>query len=179
MMRKKRVCAGVCAVLGILLFCVGCTAPMLPPPSAEKLLSYETKPFLCTFSVTEPDGYAAEAILARTADGDTLTVTGEYGARTVFRFTGGETFLTCTGSDTEEALSVPVLLPDGRGAGLWRSMFSLAVTAEGDVSRTEDGIVLRTGTDTLLFSEDGVPRRIVRTGAEGDTAVRIVSFVLS
>ena len=159
---------------------------MLPPPSAETLLSYETKPFLCTFTVTEPDGCSAEAELLRAEDGDTLTVTGEYGTRTVYRFAGGEVFLFCEGSETEDALSVPVTLSPAvrgmecdtvrgteRGAGMWRSLFSLAVSPEMSVSRTAGGLSLLSGGDTLLFSEDGVPVEFVR--ADG-SRVCVLSF---
>ena len=171
MKQKQRTAAGLCGLFLPVWLCFGCSAPMLPPPSAETLLSYETKPFLCTFTVTEPDGYSAEAELRRSEDGDTLTVTGEYGSRTVYRFAGGEVFLFCTGSETEDALSVPVTLSPAvcgtecgiaRGAGMWRSLFSLAVSPEMSVSRTEGGVSLLSGGDTFLFSEDGVPAEFVR-----------------
>lgn len=174
MKQKQRTAARFCGLFLLLWLCFGCSAPMLPPPSAETLLSYETKPFLCTFTVTEPDGYSAEAELLRAEDGDTLTVTGEYGSRTVYRFAGGEVFLFCAGSETEDALSVPVALSDAAsGAGMWRSLFSLAVSPEMSVSRTAGGLSLLSGGDTLLFSEDGVPVEFVR--ADG-SRVCVLSF---
>lgn len=171
MKQTQRTSAGFCGLFLLLWMCFGCSAPMLPPPSAETLLSYETKPFLCTFTVTEPDGYSAEAELLRAEDGDTLTVTGEYGSRTVYRFAGGEVFLFCAGSETEDTLSVPVTLSPAvrgmecgteHGAGMWRSLFSLGVSPEMSVSRTAGGLSLLSGGDTFLFSEDGVPVEFVR-----------------
>ena len=181
MRRNIRGSIGALLLLGtaVLLFCCpGCRAPMLPPPSAEELLSYETKPFVCAFTVTEPDGSSFSALFERTETDDRLTVFGEYGSRTVFRFAGENVFLCCAGGERGEPVSVPVLLPRDRGAALWRSMFSLIFEGPAAVTRTEDGLSVTAGQDSLLFSEDGTLRSVVRCDADRETVLSVTSFTL-
>lgn len=172
--RRARLCALLCVLLAGYLSC-GCTL-FLQPPSAEALLSYETAPFLCSFSVTEPDGSVFSAALARTETEDTLTVTGKFGSRTVFCFSGGETVLFCAGSEAEEPMRIPAALPENSGAGLWRSLFCRMADTDTEVMCTEDGYAFSCGDDTFFFSRERVPLCIRHTGDDGETVLAVQSF---
>lgn len=149
-----------------------------PAPTAETLLSFETRPFLCGFTVTDKGegGTVMEAALLRDEHGDTLTVTAPH-SRVVFRFENGQTYLVTEASAGEDALTLPVTLPGDSGAGYLRGLFCIPCTEGMQVMSSGEGHCISdsTGHIRFFFSRQGVLRSM-----ETDTVtLQVTSFTFT
>ena len=154
----------------------------LVTPSAGELLAYQQTAFLCGFTVSDatlPADTTLTASLARTAEGDNMTVTGKY-SRTGYLFSGESCFLCSDLSTGEDALKIPVTMPDTGGVGAWRSLFLCVFPDTAAVSRTAEGLCVESvqadGTYRLIFSEDGTPRSLSRERDGQTLTLTITSF---
>ncbi len=170
--------------LALVLFLL---APMLSAcgtslgiPRAEALLSFLWEDFTCGFTVTENEAELAAASIVRRQGCDTLTYE-KNGLRVIFQFEGGESYLCTAKSETEEALTLPVTLPEAYGISLIESVFSaLPASAYGtntaSVARIGEGYLLELANGDRkiewLFSTEFVPLSVTC----GETVLTVTSF---
>lgn len=175
MLKIRKYLAVVLALLALMLLSCGTSLGM---PKADALLSFLCGDFTCGFSIMENEAEVATASFVREAGRDTLTY-DKNGMRVTILFSGGESFLCTAKSETEEALTLPLTLPNTHGAARICETFSTLPSTEGEnatVTRTGDGyrLELHDGATVTVwtFSQELIPLSV----SCGDMKLTVTSF---